>query len=107
MTKTLPGLGLIAAVVAVAFQIHNFQPAISPLALCVAFGFIIANFASWPAVAAAGTAFSSKKLMRIGVALLGAQVSVVSLQAIGVGRYHSDFGCGPHNLWNRRSFKTI
>ena len=84
MTKTFPGLGLIAAVVAVAFQIHNFQPAISPLALCVAFGFIIANFASWPAVAAAGTAFSSKKLMRIGVALLGAQVSVVSLQAIGV-----------------------
>jgi hypothetical protein len=30
MTKTLPGLGLIAAVVAVAFQINSFQPAISP-----------------------------------------------------------------------------
>ena len=40
MTKTLPGLGLIAAVVAVAFQINSFQPAISPLALCVGFGFI-------------------------------------------------------------------
>ena len=84
MTKTLPGLGFIAAIVVVAFQIHNFQPAISPLALCVAFGFLIANLASWPTYAAAGTDFASKKLMRIGVALLGAQVSVVSLKAIGI-----------------------
>ncbi|MDO8646335.1 MAG: putative sulfate exporter family transporter [Candidatus Planktophila sp.] len=84
MVKTLPGLGLIAAVVAVAFQIHNFQPAISPLALCVAFGFLIANLGSWPTFANEGTALASKKLMRIGVALLGAQVSVISLQAIGI-----------------------
>ena len=82
--KTLPGLGLIAALVAVAFQIHNFQPAISPLALCVAFGFLIANLASWPSFATEGTALAGKKLMRIGVALLGAQVSVISLQAIGI-----------------------
>jgi uncharacterized integral membrane protein (TIGR00698 family) len=84
MIKSLPGLGLIAAIVAIAFQIHNFQPAISPLALCVAFGFAIANFASWPTFAAAGTSLASKKLMRIGVSLLGAQVSVLSLKAIGV-----------------------
>jgi uncharacterized integral membrane protein (TIGR00698 family) len=83
MVKTLPGLGLIAAVVAIAFQIHNFQPAISPLALCVAFGFLIANIGSWPTFANEGTTLASKKLMRIGVALLGAQVSVASLQAIG------------------------
>lgn len=84
MKKTLPGLVLIAAVVAVAFEIHNLQPAISPLALCVAFGFLIANFASWPSFASDGTALASKKLMRIGVALLGAQVSVISLKAIGI-----------------------
>ncbi len=84
MIKTLPGLALIAAVVAVAFQINNFQPAISPLALCVAFGFLIANVGSWPTFATDGTALAGKKLMRIGVALLGAQVSVISLQAIGI-----------------------
>lgn len=84
MVKTLPGLGLIAAIVAVAFQIHNFQPAISPLALCVAFGFAIANLATWPSFASAGTTLASKKIMRIGVALLGAQVSLLSLKAIGV-----------------------
>jgi uncharacterized integral membrane protein (TIGR00698 family) len=84
MVKTLPGLGLIAAVVAIAFEIHNFQPAISPLALCVAFGFLIANLISWPTFANDGTALASKKLMRIGVALLGAQVSVISLKEIGM-----------------------
>ena len=84
MIKTLPGLGLIAAIVAVAFQIHNFQPAISPLALCVAFGFLIANVGSWPTFATEGTALAGKRLMRIGVALLGAQVSVISFQAIGI-----------------------
>lgn len=83
MVKTIPGLSLIAAVVSVAFAINNFQSAISPLALCVAFGFLIANFGSWPTFAREGTALASKKLMRIGVALLGAQVSVASLQAIG------------------------
>ena len=84
MVKTLPGLGLIAAVVAIAFEIHNVQPAISPLALCVAFGFLIANLISWPSFANDGTALASKRLMRIGVALLGAQVSVISLKEIGM-----------------------
>ena len=84
MVKSLPGLGLIGAIVAVAFLINDIQPAVSPLALCVAFGFAAANFGRWPSFAAAGTSLASKKLMRIGVALLGAQVSVVSLKAIGV-----------------------
>jgi uncharacterized integral membrane protein (TIGR00698 family) len=84
MVKSLPGLGLIGAIVAVAFLINDIQPAVSPLALCVAFGFAAANFGRWPSFAAAGTSLASKKFMRIGVALLGAQVSVVSLKAIGL-----------------------
>jgi uncharacterized integral membrane protein (TIGR00698 family) len=83
MVKNLPGLALIGAIVGVAFLINDFQPAVSPLALCVAFGFAVANFGRWPSFAAAGTGLASKKLMRIGVALLGAQVSLVSLKAIG------------------------
>jgi uncharacterized integral membrane protein (TIGR00698 family) len=84
MVKSLPGLGLIGAIVAIAFLINDIQPAVSPLALCVAFGFAAANFGRWPSFAAAGTSLASKKLMRIGVALLGAQVSVLSLKAIGL-----------------------
>lgn len=84
MLKTyFPGFALIGILVAIAFQINQFQAAISPLALCVAFGFLVANFMKWPTYAAAATKFSSKTILRIGVALLGAQVSVVSLQEIG------------------------
>jgi uncharacterized integral membrane protein (TIGR00698 family) len=79
-----PGLALIALLVAIAFEINNLQSAISPLALCVAFGFIVANFIQWPTFAGPATKLSSKTLMRIGVALLGAQVSVVSLKEIGL-----------------------
>lgn len=85
MVKTYaPGFALIAALVAIAFEINHLQSAISPLALCVAFGFIVANFISWPAFAGPATKISSKTLMRIGVALLGAQVSVISLKEIGL-----------------------
>jgi uncharacterized integral membrane protein (TIGR00698 family) len=85
MVKTyVPGFALIAALVAIAFEINHIQSAISPLALCVAFGFLVANFIQWPAFAAPATKLSSKTIMRIGVALLGAQVSVASLQEIGL-----------------------
>ncbi|MEI7660386.1 MAG: putative sulfate exporter family transporter [Actinomycetes bacterium] len=85
MVKTyLPGFALISVLVAVAFEINHQQSAISPLALCVAFGFLVANFIQWPAFAAPATKLSSKTIMRIGVALLGAQVSVASLREIGI-----------------------
>lgn len=83
LTKNLPGLGLIAVFVAVAFEINKLQPAISPLALCVLFGFLAANFFKWPNWADDGTNVAGKRIMRIGVALLGFQVSVASLEKIG------------------------
>lgn len=84
MKANIKGFALIAAIVAVAFEINSLQQAISPLALCVAFGFIIANFARWPEFAASATTIASKRIMRIGVAMLGLQVSVASLRAIGL-----------------------
>lgn len=85
MVKTYaPGFALIAVLVALAFEINHLQSAISPLALCVAFGFVVANVIQWPSFAGPATKISSKTLMRIGVALLGAQVSVLSLKEIGL-----------------------
>ena len=84
LTKSLPGFGLIAAFVAVAFEINKLQPAISPLALCVLFGFLAANLVKWPDWADSGTKIAGKRIMRIGVALLGFQVSVSALKAIGI-----------------------
>ena len=71
ITKTIPGFALIAALVAIAFEINKLQPAISPLALSVLFGFLFSNLASWPTWAEAGTKIAGKRVMRIGVALLG------------------------------------
>lgn len=84
MKDQIKGFALISALVAVAFFINDQQNAISPLALCVAFGFIAANFFTWPSFAAPATTLASKRIMRIGVALLGLQVSLTSLKAIGV-----------------------
>ena len=80
----LPGLVLIAFLVAVAFEINKLQSAISPLALCVLFGFLAANLLTWPSWADTGTQLAGKRIMRIGVALLGFQLSVDALKAIGL-----------------------
>lgn len=80
----MPGIGLIAILVAVAFQINHWVSAISPLALCVLFGFLATNLFKWPTWAQAGQELAGKRIMRIGVALLGFQVSFKSLEAIGV-----------------------
>lgn len=69
---------------AIAFEINKLQPAVSPLALCVLFGFLAANLFRWPTWADAGTKLASKRIMRIGVALLGFQLSVAALKAIGL-----------------------
>lgn len=79
-----PGLVIITVIVALAFGISSMQAAISPLALCVAFGFAVANFLKWPNWTLPGSTFAGTTLMRIGVALLGAQVSVASLKVIGI-----------------------
>ena len=107
MVKTYaPGFALIGALVALAFQINQIQSAISPLALCVAFGFIVANFIQWPAFAGPATKLSSKTIMRIGVALLGAQVSAgkTSIDPVIVCRHcrKSSVGhhCGKHDSFN-------
>jgi uncharacterized integral membrane protein (TIGR00698 family) len=78
------GFLYISVFVGIAFVINAFQSAISPLALCVGFGFLAANLSRWPRMATPATNFSSKTLMRIGVALLGAQVSVTPLKEIGI-----------------------
>lgn len=83
LTKNFPGLALIGLFVAIAFEINKLEPAISPLALCVLFGFLAANFAKWPDWAESGTKLAGKQIMRIGVALLGFQLSIASLKAIG------------------------
>lgn len=79
-----PGTAVIGGVVALAFVINAWQPAISPLAVSVALGFLLVNLGWWPTAAGPAAAIASKRIMRIGVALLGLQLSVSALQEIGL-----------------------
>jgi uncharacterized integral membrane protein (TIGR00698 family) len=84
LKRYLPGLALIASLVTIAFAISQWQSAISPLALSVAFGFLVANLWKWPEWAKDGSAFAGKRILRSGVVLLGVQVSLSALRAIGI-----------------------
>ena len=84
VTSALPGLLLLSGVVALAFGVNSFVPAASPIAVAVLFGLMIGNFLGWPAFAKAGTEVAAKRFLRIGVVLLGLQISFLSLREIGV-----------------------
>lgn len=79
----LPGLALTAAVVAASYALHSALPWASPLTLSVLLGLLVAN-AMRPSVRTeAGTAFAGRRLMRIGVALLGLELSTSAIAALG------------------------
>lgn len=80
----LPGTALIGSLVALAFLIHSWIPAVSPLAMAVALGFVLVNVGWWPTSAEPAAAIASKRIMRIGVALLGLQLSLSALAEIGL-----------------------
>jgi uncharacterized integral membrane protein (TIGR00698 family) len=84
-TRYWPGLlagalGLLGAVLA-----HQFVPAVGILTWAVALGIAATNLRLLPAAAKPGLGKLTKKLLRIGVVLLGFTVSVQSIAALGLG----------------------
>lgn len=81
----VPGLAFVAVAAAAAMIIGEFIPTVSPLLLAIVFGAVIANVVSLPQRLEPGLAFSSKRLLRVGVALLGLQLVVGDILALGWG----------------------
>ncbi|MET0842509.1 MAG: putative sulfate exporter family transporter [Mycetocola sp.] len=88
-----PGLVLAAGAVLIAGAIHLLLPAIPLLTLCVMLGIACGQV---PAVRrlldglfAAGIAFSARRLMRIGIVLLGLKLSLVDVAGLGWGVFLS------------------
>lgn len=79
----LPGLVLVAGCVAVAFAVYAAVPSASPLVVSVALGALLANAGLVPAAAGPGTTFAAKRLLRVGVVLLGLQLAVGDVFALG------------------------
>jgi uncharacterized integral membrane protein (TIGR00698 family) len=82
--ELLLGLALAAAAAGVAFVVHDRFDAVSPLIIAVALGAVFANVASSPAQIRPGVQFAAKRLLRWGVVLLGFQLSLSQLRALGL-----------------------
>jgi uncharacterized integral membrane protein (TIGR00698 family) len=84
MRITFKDLGyslLIAAGVALAFLINNFEEALSPLFISMVLGLVITNTFGWSDKRVMN--FAAKKSLRLGVVLLGFQITVDQFLELG------------------------
>lgn len=80
----LPGLALVLALTAVAFGVNQVWEDLSALVAAVALGALVANVVELPAATVPGTRFASKRLLRLGVVLLGFRLAIGDLIDIGL-----------------------
>lgn len=88
-TKHLPGLVMAAAVAAIAFILeslvkNNTPLIVSPLVIAVVLGALISNLGLLPEACRIGLGFSARNLLRLGIVLLGLQLSFAQVRELGV-----------------------
>ncbi len=83
--RFIPGLLLTAAIATVALTIRNLSgiTALSPLIISIIIGMLIRNTLPVPAVVEPGIGFSLKKILRLGIVLLGLQVTAMQILSLG------------------------
>jgi uncharacterized integral membrane protein (TIGR00698 family) len=82
--RSLPGLGLAVAVATVAVLLGRLvPPTIGPVLIAVVLGLLVGNLVTLPAATGPGLGIASKRVLRIGVVLLGARLTVADVAAIG------------------------
>lgn len=69
----------------VALVAGQFTSAVSPLLIAIVAGAVLANTVSLPAKFQPGLAFSAKRLLRVGIALLGLQLMFSDIVGLGWG----------------------
>ncbi|MFC7449077.1 YeiH family protein [Rhodococcus daqingensis] len=79
------GLGLCVVGAATAMGIGRLLPAVSPLLIAIVLGALVANLVTVPGWIRPGLDFSSKRLLRVGIALLGLQLMFSDVLALGWG----------------------
>ncbi len=82
--RTLPGLGLATAVATAAFGLAQLlPPTLGPVLIAVVLGLLVGNLVTLPAATGPGLEVASKRVLRIGVVLLGARLTVADVASIG------------------------
>ena len=82
-TRDGPGLALVAVCVAIAFGVNHLVPSLSPLVVSVVIGAVLANLGVVPAWSRGGAHFAAKRLLRVGVVLLGFQLAIAQVISLG------------------------
>jgi uncharacterized integral membrane protein (TIGR00698 family) len=82
-TNVAPGLALVALCAAVAFALQHVQTTVPPLMASVVIGALLSNLDLVPTWAKPGTQFAAKKLLRLGIVLLGTQLAVREVVKLG------------------------
>lgn len=80
-----PGVAFCAAPALLAFGVGRLVPAASPLLVAIALGMVAAAVVPLGEGTAPGIAFSARTLLRAGVVLLGLQLSLRQVAALGPG----------------------
>ena len=83
--QAVPGLLLCALAAAVGLAVTRFVPAASPLLVAIILGVLGANVGLVTDRARPGLAIASRRLLRLGVALLGLQLALTDIVALGPG----------------------
>ena len=83
LAALLPGLAATAAAVAIAWWANRAVPALSPLTCAVLLGAVAANLRLLPRGARPGLGFAGKRLMRLGIVLLGLKLALSDVVALG------------------------
>ncbi|HEX5534941.1 MAG TPA: putative sulfate exporter family transporter [Actinomycetales bacterium] len=81
--RYLPGLVVVVAAVAVAWGISRLVPTVGPLTWAVLLGVVAGNAGLIRPVAEPGTRWATRRLLRAGVVLLGLQLAVPQVLALG------------------------
>lgn len=81
----VPGLLLCAAAVGVSLLVTQVVPVMSALLVAILLGVVLANTVPLPAATEPGLKFAAKRLLRLGVVLLGAQLLLSDIAGLGLG----------------------
>nr|WP_231569523.1 putative sulfate exporter family transporter [Prescottella defluvii] len=85
LSTYVPGVALSASAALIALGVKYLLPAVSPLLIAIIMGALLANLVILPSSFGPGLTFSSKKLLRIGIALLGLQLVLGDILDLGWG----------------------
>ena len=84
-SRTVPGLALCAAGAALAFVVHHWVPSVSTLLVAIMLGLLARLALPLGERIEPGAGVAAKRLLRAGIVLLGAQLALGEIVALGAG----------------------